>query len=82
MSALKVRVEKGRISGQAPAGLPDGEHELCLAEPEDTMTEAELEELNSALEAAWQSIKAGRYKPAQTVLAELRERDAVRRRYR
>ncbi|HZF55437.1 MAG TPA: hypothetical protein VE093_42600 [Polyangiaceae bacterium] len=46
------------------------------------MTEAELEELNSALEAAWQSIKAGRYKPAQTVLTELRERDAVRRRYR
>jgi hypothetical protein len=58
MKTLKVRVENGKIVGEAPPGLPEGtEIELCIAHPGDDMTEEELAELNRALEAAWRSVK-------------------------
>ena len=72
VNALKARVEGGRFSGQAPAGLPEGEVELCLAEPDEDMSEQETAELCRALEAGWQSAEAGRIRPAAEILAELR----------
>lgn len=73
MQALKVRVENGKIVGDAPSGLVDGtELELCLAEPEDEMSPEELAALNAALDNAWQSMEAGRFRPAADVLADLR----------
>lgn len=72
VKALKVRVEGGRIHGDAPAGLPEGEIELCLAEPEEEMSEQEAAELCRALEAGWRSAGAGRLRPASEILAELR----------
>jgi hypothetical protein len=74
MKAIRVRVENGRIAGDAPAGLPEGEIELCLAEPEDEMTEDELARLNDALSRGFESIKAGRFRPAAAVIADLRRR--------
>ena len=75
MKALKVRVQKGQIVGEAPPGVPEGtELELCIAEPEDEMTEEELAQLDGALERAWRSIQAGRTRPAAEVLAELHAR--------
>jgi hypothetical protein len=75
MKALKVRVEGGQLIGPAPAGLDEGtELELCLAEPDDDMTEEELASLNRALEAAWASLEAGRVRPVDDLLAELRAR--------
>ncbi len=72
MQALKVRVENGKIVGDAPSGLVDGtELDLCLAEPEDDMTQEQLAELNAALDSAWRSMEAGRFRPAADVLAEL-----------
>jgi hypothetical protein len=72
MKAIRVRVENGRISGEAPPGLPEGEVDLCLADPEDEMTEEELARLDEALARGFESIKAGRFRPAADVIADLR----------
>ena len=73
MRTLRVRVENGRIVGEAPPGLPEGtELELCVADPGDDMTEEELAELNRVLETAWRSVKEGRVRPASDVIADIR----------
>jgi len=72
MKALKLRVEAGRIAGDAPPGMPEGEVDLYLAEPEDDMPEEELERLNRALEAGFRSLEAGRVRRAADVVAALR----------
>lgn len=75
MQHLKVRVENGKIVGQAPPGVPDGtELELCLADPGDDMTDEELAALNRAMEAAWRSVTEGRARPAADVISDLRAR--------
>src|SRR4029079_11754550 len=40
--------------------LPEGEVDLCLAEGDDDMSEADLARLNDALERGFEAIKAGR----------------------
>jgi hypothetical protein len=75
MKALKVRVENGRLVGDAPEGIEEGtELELCVAEPEESMSDEELAALNAALERAWRSVQAGRVRPAADLIAELRAR--------
>ncbi len=75
MEALKVRVENGKIIGDAPRGIAEGtELELCLAEPHDEMSDRELAALNAALDAGWQSMEAGRYRPAAKVISKLRSK--------
>ncbi len=74
MKAIRVRIENGRITGEAPAGLPDGEVDLCIAEPDDEMSADELERLNDALTRGFESIKAGRFRPASAVISDLRRR--------
>lgn len=74
MKAIKIRVEAGRIIGDAPPGMPDGEVDLCVAEPEDDMTAEELERLNRALEAGFRSLEAGRARSASEAVAALRAR--------
>jgi hypothetical protein len=74
MKAIRVRVENGRITGEAPAGFPDGEVDLCLAEPEDDMSDDELARLNEALARGFESIRAGRFRPAAAVISDLRRR--------
>ena len=54
--------------------MPDGEVDVCLAEPDDDMTDEELERLNLALEAGWRSLQAGRVRPATEAIAALRAR--------
>lgn len=72
MNALKLRVQDGLISGQAPPGLPDGEIELCLAELDDEMPETELAKLNQVLESGWQAVQRGRFRPVADVIAEMK----------
>ncbi len=75
MEALKVRVENGKIIGDAPRGIAEGtELELCLAEPQDELSEDELAALQASLDAGWKSMEAGRYRPASDVVAELRSK--------
>ena len=72
MNKLRVRVQNGRITGEAPPGFPEGEVELCLADSDDALSEEELARLNEALDAAWTSIAEGRFMSATDLLAELR----------
>ena len=74
MKAIRVRVENGRISGDAPPGTPDGDLELRLAEPEDEMSDEELARLNESLAQGFEQIQAGQVRPAADVIAELRRR--------
>ncbi len=75
MQALKVRVQNGKVVGDAPRGIAEGtELELCLAEPQDEMSDDELAALQGALDNGWRSMKEGRYRPAAEVLAEIRSR--------
>ncbi len=72
MEALKVRVENGKIVGDAPRGIAEGtELELCLAAPQKEMSEEELVALQGALDAGWRSMEAGRYRPAAKVIIVL-----------
>jgi hypothetical protein len=74
VKAIRVRVENGHISGQAPPGLPDGDVDLCLAEPDDEMSDDELARLNAVLARGLESIEAGRFRLATNVIADLRQR--------
>ena len=74
MKALKLRVAGGWITGEAPPGMPDGDVEVCLAEPDEEMTPDELERLNQALDAGWRSVQAGRFRPATEAIQALRAR--------
>ena len=78
MSVLRVRVVDGKLVGPAPEGLPEGtELELCVADSDQEMSEAELSKLNAALEAAWESIQAGRARPVADVIRDLRSRTSA-----
>jgi hypothetical protein len=72
MKAIRVRVENGRITGQAPPGLPDGEVDLCVADAEDDLSEDELARLHDALDRGFEVVKAGRFRPAEDVIADIR----------
>ena len=75
MDNLKVRVQNGKVVGDAPPGLEEGEElELSIADPGDDLTEEELAQLNRALEEAWRSVKEGRVRPAEDVLSKLRSK--------
>lgn len=75
MDTIRVRVENGKVVGEAPVGLPEGtELVLQLAEPEDSLTPEELAELNAALDRGWACLEAGQVRPAEDVLRDLRSR--------
>ena len=71
METIKVRVEKGKIVGDAPSGLPDGtELELQIADPADQLSEQDIQAINQNLEAALRSIREGRVFLADDVISE------------
>ena len=74
MKAIRVRVENGQISGEAPPELADGDVDLYLAEPDDAMTDDERARLNEALARGFESLAAGRLRRASDVIADLRRR--------
>ena len=74
MKALRVRVQNGEISGRAPAGFPEGDVDVRLAEADDDMTADEAAQLDDVLNAGWRCIEDGRFRPAADVLADLRRR--------
>jgi hypothetical protein len=72
MASIRVRIEQGKIVGEAPPGFQEGDElELSITDPGDDMTEAELARLNCALEDAWRAVQAGRVRPAEELLDEL-----------
>ena len=75
MNTLKARVRKGRLVVEDPVEFPEGtELELTIADPGDDLDDAERAALHEALAKAWESAKAGRARPAEELIKELRSR--------
>ena len=74
MKAIRVHVANGRISGQAPPGLADGDVDLCLADDDEALPDDELARLDEALARGFESLEAGRGRPAADVISDLRRR--------
>lgn len=75
MSSLMARVEKGRLVLDEPTDLPEGTVVSLVADDEgDDLTDEERRVLHEAMSASWQSVKAGRVRPASAILNELRQR--------
>ena len=75
MSPLRARVKKGRLVLNEPTTLPEGTVIELVADDEgDDLTEEERRALHEALSASAKSAEAGRLRPAQEVLDELRQR--------
>jgi len=67
------KVEKGRLVLDEPTELPEGTVVSLVADDEgDDLTDAERRALHEALSASWQSVEAGRVRPASDILDELR----------
>jgi hypothetical protein len=56
-----------RLGRQRRRGAPP-----CPADPEDQLSKTELARLNEALTKGFESIKAGRFRAAADVIADLR----------
>ncbi len=52
--------------------LPERDADHCLADRKDEPSDEELVRLNEALSRGFESIKAGRFRPAADVIADLR----------
>jgi hypothetical protein len=75
MSAIRARVQNGRLVVDAPTALPDGTVlDLVVDDEGDDLDEPERVALNAALSRAWASVQQGHGRPASEVLAALRKR--------
>ena len=75
MSAVRARIEKGRLVLDEPTRLPDGTVvDLVADDGGDDLTDEERRALHEALSASWTSAEAGLLRPASAVLDELRQR--------
>ena len=72
MSALKVRVENGRIVVNEPTDLPDGtELYLVPADVGDELDDDERKRLHASIERGIADVRAGREKDFDQFLDEL-----------
>jgi hypothetical protein len=79
---LKAVVRNGRLTLDEPTDLPEGQViELVSADDpyayldeEDEMDEEERVKLDAAIERSWAQAQAGQTRPAEELLAELRQR--------
>ncbi len=75
MSTLRARVVNGRLLVDEPTSLPEGTVlELVVDDEDDELDPEERRLLNAAISKAWESVKAGRVRPATEIIDELRAR--------
>ncbi|HEV3027584.1 MAG TPA: hypothetical protein VG457_08435 [Planctomycetota bacterium] len=75
MSHLRAKVIDGRLILDEPTSLPDGTTlDLVLDDEGDDLTPAERKVLDDAIARAWVSAKAGKLRPADQLIADLRAR--------
>lgn len=75
MSTLRARVINGRLLVDEPTSLPEGTVlELVVDDEDDELDPEERRLLNAAISKAWESVKAGRIRPANAIIDELRTR--------
>jgi len=75
MSSLRARVKDGRLILDQPTSLPDGTTlDLVLDDESDDLTPQERTVLDDAIAMAWTSAKAGRVRPTDGLIRDLRHR--------
>jgi hypothetical protein len=75
MSAIRARVQNGRLLVDEPTGLPEGTVlDLVVDDEGDALDAAEREALDAAILSAWRSVQDGQGRPAADVLADLHRR--------
>jgi hypothetical protein len=75
MSGLRARVHNGRLQLDEPTELPDGTVlDLVVDDEDDDLDDEEREARDEAISRAWESVLAGRGRPAEEVLAGLPRR--------
>jgi hypothetical protein len=72
MGTLKAVVQDGRVVVEEPVDYPDGT--VLELEITESMDDAELAELDAALDASQADIDAGRVRPVEEFLEKLRAR--------
>jgi hypothetical protein len=75
MQTLKAEVRAGRLVLDVPTSIPDGTVvELVVAEADDDLDDDERAALHAALDQGWASARAGKTRPVEALIAELRPR--------
>jgi hypothetical protein len=75
MSPIRAKVKNGRLTLDEPTSLPDGTTlDLVLDDEGDDLTPQERKALDDAIAKAWASAQAGKLRPADQLIAELRAR--------
>ena len=73
MTVLKAKVHNGRLVLDEPTDLPDGtEVELFPADGWDALEDEDRRRLHEAIAASEDDVRAGRVRPAEELLRELR----------
>jgi hypothetical protein len=75
MSSLRAKVRNGRLLLDEPTSLPEGTVlELVIDDEGDELDAEERRVLDAAIAKAWASVKAGKVRPAEAIVDELRAR--------
>ena len=75
MTRLRATVKDGRLILGEPTSLPNGTTlDLVLDDEGDNLTPQERKVLDEAIAKAWASAQAGKLRPADQLIAELRAR--------
>lgn len=73
--SIRAKVSSGRIVVDEPTLLPEGTTlNLVVDDEGDDLDDAERAALDAHLAAAWMSAQAGKLRPADELVAELRKR--------
>ncbi|HET7503681.1 MAG TPA: hypothetical protein VFK02_21820 [Kofleriaceae bacterium] len=73
--AIRAKVSSGRIVVDEPTLLPEGTTlNLVVDDEGDDLDEEERAALDAHLVSGWKSAQAGRTRPAEDLLSELRSR--------
>ena len=75
MSAIRARVQNGRLLLDAPTALPEGAVlDLVVDDEGDDLDDADRAALTAAISRAWAAVQQGHARSADDVLASLRKR--------
>lgn len=75
MSSLRARVKDGHLILDEPTTLPEGTMlNLVLDDEGDDLSLQERQVMDEAIARAWASAKAGKLRPVDQLIAELRAR--------
>ena len=70
---VRAKVKNGRLLVDEPTELPEGTvMELVMDDEGDDLDEEERKALHAAIDKAWEQVKAGRTRPAESLIDELR----------